>query len=70
MPGQPTARKSYLPRILFVFRDFKNFLKQNNQPPLSFHHFDRQSHFRAPVTKSALNAGRSAPVSLREVKTE
>jgi hypothetical protein len=37
----PTDRSKFASRrILFGFRDFKKFFKQNNQPPLLFPHFD------------------------------
>jgi hypothetical protein len=36
---QPTGRDFASGRILFGFRDFKKFFKQNNQPPLLFPHF-------------------------------
>jgi hypothetical protein len=40
MVGQPTSRNFASREILFVFRDFKKNLKQNNQPPLLFPPFD------------------------------
>jgi hypothetical protein len=37
---QPTGRNFASRRMLFGFRDFKKKVKQNNQPPLLFPHFD------------------------------